>query len=316
VRRARGFSLTELIVSLAVAALVVAGAFQLHLSFNRQSQRQRQSAELSQTLRVAMQLLERAVRSAGRGLPSTHALTARVGAGCTPVTYYGFQFSNDNGYNDPKTTFSDPALPDGDPDWFRVVAADDSPAVYAGSDGDAVRFVAATPPGWQPGDLFLVVPDQAQPPSPCALACRGPYEVGAISVGRIEIRSDGCYGARLPSCAGPGSALRRFSGGSTVYRVDRSGRVPTLTMRSAPFGTPVTDATYRWIPLAPGIEDLQVAVVLADGTTCTDADDPRACNFGQAVAVRLTLVGRSAGAESEATRRSITSLVQLRNYAP
>jgi len=284
------------VASLAVAALVVAGAFQLHLSFTRQSQAQRQSAELQKTLRVAMQLLERAVRSAGRGLPSTHALTARVGAGCTPVTYYGVQYSNDNTYNDPKTTFSDPAIADRDPDWLRVVAADDGEAIYTGGSGRELRVSSTTPPSWRPGDLFVVVPDAASV-----------YEIGASSPGQIELGTGGCYDARLPLGVVAGSALHRFPSGGTVYRVDTSGAVPKLTMRSAPFGTPFDDATHKWIPLAEHIDDLQIAVVLADGTTCTDADDPRACNFSSAVAVRLTLGARTT---------SLTSLVQLRNYAP
>ena len=316
-RRARGFSLTELIVSLAVAAFVVAGAFQLHLSFNRQSQRQRQGAELQQTMRLAMQLLERAVRSAGRGLPSTHALAARIGTSCVPATYYGVQFSNDNGYNDPKTTFWDPAARDDDPDWLRVVSADEATAVYSGSDGDALLYSAVTPPVWQPGDLIHVVPDELRPPSACALAAAAPLEVSAVSAGRIQIRADGCYAARVPACATHGATLRRLSASSTVYRVDTSGASPKLTMRTAPFGTPFADAAHPWIPIADGVEDLQIAVVLADGTVCSDADDPRACDFGRAVAVRLTLVARSAGSFGGAPlRRSLTSLVQLRNYAP
>jgi hypothetical protein len=112
-------------------------------------------------------------------------------------------------------------------------------------------------------------------------------------------------------------------------------------MRTAPFGTPFSDATYEWIPLADGIEDLQLAVILADGTVCNHVDDPRACNFAHAVAVRITLVGRSSsplqgvppsalgGYEDEPAtmppsgslatsflRRAVTSTVQLRNYAP
>jgi prepilin-type N-terminal cleavage/methylation domain-containing protein len=341
-KRARGFSLVELMVGVALSGLVVAGAFEMHLSFNRQSQRQQQVAELQQTLRVAMQLIERAIRTAGQGLPSSHAIRALVGSGCTPVAYWGFQYSNDNTYRDPKTTFSDPAVADTDPDWFRVVAADDAGetgATYAGCNGAEVQLLSARAQRWQPGDLFLVVPDGSQPPSTCALACARPYQVTGAAPGMVEIQHgerscydpapglDGCLGGngRPHGCAGPGATLRHFSGGGTVYRImtaadqgDPSGLVsPKLTMRTAPFGTPFDDAAYQWTPLADGIEDMQLAVLLADGTVCDAVDDPSACNFANAAAVRVTLVGRSSSPlQGDYLRRSATATVQLRNYAP
>ena len=258
-----------------------------------------------------MQLIERAIRTAGRGLPSSHALTALVGSNCAPTRSYGFQFSNDN------------------PDWFRVVAADnldDAGATYAGGSGADVRFWSQRAQRWQPGDLFFVVPDQTQPPSACALACARPYEVtgGAPGVVQIEHGGGSCYnpapgadgclaGSGRPNgCAGPGSRLRHFAGGDTVYRVVTSANQTKLTMRTAPFGTPLDDPAYKWIPLADGIEDMQLAVVLADGTVCDGAkSDPAVCNFGNAAAVRVTLVGRSSD-----VRRAVTTTIQLRSYAP
>lgn len=252
---ARGYSLVELMVGLALAALVLAGAVQMHWSFNRQAQRQQEIAELQQTLRTAMKILERAVRSAGRGLPSSHALT------CTPL--HGFQFSDDN------------------PDSMRVVAADDE-AILASRDGSDLRFWAARAQSWQPGDLLLG--DEECGTWEIARGFTGTPTQSAP--GSVAVRKR-CDSARDDCRAG--AALHHFSARGTVYRVT-GGKL----MMS-------TDDT-KWIPLADGIEDLQIAVVGADGAICDDA---------RAAAVRLTLVGRS-----PTTKRSLTSLVQLRNYAP
>ena len=206
----RGYSLVELMVGLALAALVLAGAVQMHWSFNRQAQRQQEIAELQQTLRTAMKILERAVRSAGRGLPASHALA------CT--TLHGFQFGDDN------------------PDSMRVVAADDD-AVLASRDGSDLRFWAARAQSWRPGDLLLG--------DDC-----GAYEIvrgftgtpTQNAPGTVAVRNR-CDGARDDCRAG--AALHHFSGRGTVYRVD-GGK---LTMSSD---------EHKWIPLADGIEDLQI----------------------------------------------------------
>jgi hypothetical protein len=153
-------------------------------------------------------------------------------------------------------------------------------------------------------------------------------------------------GART-GCAKRGSSLRHFSPGGTVYRImppseqgsDAAHISPKLTMRSAPFGTTVNDPSYPWTVLADNIEDMQIAVILTDGTVCMKDDSPATCNFANAAAVRVTLVGRSSspiagapptpqgGYEDEPTqplpplpdnllRRSMTATIVLRNVAP
>ena len=366
-KRARGFTLIELMIAVALAGLVVGGALQLHISFTRQSQRQQAIAEIQQNLRVAMLLVEKAIRSAGQGLPSTHVLPALVGASCTPVNYYGFQYSNNNAYNDPVNPYytAGPNL-DTDPDWFRVIASDtmgDSGATFAGSNGTHIQFNASGSQVWNANDLFIVIPDSSQPPnlSTCAKNCAQPYQVTTGYSGKPTAGSPGdikvvpgqsCYdpppGQDLclnhpKGCAPPGAPLRHISGGGTVYRIMPASEQglgatvsPKLTMRSAPFGTASTDPAHPWTVLADNIEDMQIAVILQDGTVCNYIDDPSLCTFATAAAVRVTLTGRSAtvipgaslspmgGYEDAPTkigsqpdgfiRRSMTTTVVLRNY--
>jgi hypothetical protein len=164
-------------------------------------------------------------------------------------------------------------------------------------------------------------------------------------------------------CAHPGSPIRHLSSGGTVYRVmtsadqgDATGRTtPKLTMRTAPLGTSFGDPNYPWIPIADNIEDMQIAIIVGTGpnagSVCADGNSsiydtpppvggaagPTNCDFGNAAAVRVTLVARSAqpiqgvpstasgGYEDEPSqkstglnafylRRSMTATIQLRNY--
>jgi prepilin-type N-terminal cleavage/methylation domain-containing protein len=354
-RRARGFTLIELLVALALAGIVVAGAFQMHLAFNRQSQRQQQVTEMQQTLRVAMQLVERAIRQAGQGLGPTKSISG-FASNCTSTTYYGFQWSDGNAYTDPDTTYGTAGVVDTDPDWFRVVYSDtmsEDGVTYTQGNGVNISFVSQSPQSWNVGDLFVVVPDLSKvvggaSPS-CSYNCLTQvYEVTSAYTGTPTMAAPGmiknqnggsCYNpppgldkclsgnGRPNGCAGPGATLRHVSNGGIVYKimtpaeqgdtaaVGNTTVTPKLAMRQAVFGTSAT--AQQWIPIADNIEDMQIAVILADGTICGNGgsvvDDPRpgAANRCQLdidptkldangnviangpAAVRVTLVARS-----------------------
>src|SRR5260370_1616906 len=102
-RRCAGFTLTEFLIVNALAGMIVAGALILQASFHNQSRRQQQISEVQQTLRLAMLILERSIRTSGSGMGCGQmTLTANACAGA-PVNYYGFHYSDRNLY--PQTAF-------------------------------------------------------------------------------------------------------------------------------------------------------------------------------------------------------------------
>jgi hypothetical protein len=139
--------------------------------------------------------------------------------------------------------------------------------------------------------------------------------------------------------------VRHIAAGGTVYRVDPGAALPParstprLVMGQGPFGKPLTDRSFTWTVIAENIEDMQIAVILNDGTVwgsnpdTNNTDDPTRYEFRNIAAVRITLVGRSSSPVSGAgvslvggyedypnvkqtdgyLRRSLTSTIQLRN---
>lgn len=155
-RRSAGFTLIELLIAMALAGMVVAGALELHASFNRQAERQNMIAEMQQNLRVSMLILERAIRQAGYGIPMGQLNEAGTGA-TSPITrHFGFQFSQSNVYQDPITTFQKVArgaTADTDPDWFYVTYANNS-NVFLTSGATGQFTVKPTLPTAQDLSLF------------------------------------------------------------------------------------------------------------------------------------------------------------------
>ncbi len=332
----RGFSLIEVMVSLALGALVLAGAFGLHLTFNRQSQRQERIAEMQQTLRVARQVMERSLRGAGSGMEGG-ALQVNQCAGL-PITYYAVQFSNSNLYVTPKVTFDNNAGDtDNDPDWVQVVAADPMTAVGA-TDTNGVNTVVNDVTQFNLNDLFIVV-DVANKRD-CVYQVTGFDNSGGnrcANCGALQ-RNPGqsCVNVtpNLDPCANlKGAPVRKLSGTVATFRVDKTNpATPRLTASFTPIGQPAQFQT-----IAENIEDLQVALVMNDGRVCGQAgysvDDPALCDPTKARAVRFTLTARGSvaeqgvpastlgGVEDEPAtvmgdgylRRTVTAEVQLRN---
>lgn len=84
-----GFSLLELMVSLGIAGILMAGIFAVYHTQLRAHMTQQLTVEMQQNLRAAMQIMAREVRMAGYN-PTTSA-----GAGITTMLANSFQFTSD-----------------------------------------------------------------------------------------------------------------------------------------------------------------------------------------------------------------------------
>lgn len=324
----RGFSLVEVLVSLALGGLLVGGAFELNLAFNRQSARQQKVAEMHQTLRVSRQVIERALRNAGLGLQSGSLQMPGGALGCGQL--YPVQFFNRNAY--PPVVDSIANDVDLDPDWLMLVSSADTSeglgcplGSCGGNLGGALQPVRVamtedfTTLAAGGGNLVVVVDGTVPEPAPplpvprinCVLAITGINP--AAGPGQLTYAAPGCPGGPCNPVALPFPApVRKLNGtGSavpavTLLRVQRAGdpaiancpAPPCLMASFAGIGEPP-----RWQMVAEFIEDLQIAILLNDGRVCGtrdpgsgalySVDDPAICDPRAARAVRFSLTVRS-----------------------
>jgi prepilin-type N-terminal cleavage/methylation domain-containing protein len=342
-RRERGFTIVEILVSLALAGLLAAGALQMYSAFHRQGLRQQQIAEMQQSLRVADQVLARALRGAGAGLNGGLLSVTTCSAGT--VNYFPIQFSNSNAYTDlPKTSFdSTVGGADMDPDWIRVVGSTPGDFTPVTDDNGANLTNVCDTSKFQVGDFFVVVnrnSDPAQRFSCLRLVTQitnaGGRKCGPNSGG---LQHNPGQGQCINPPPGQDDCLRnttfptvvfRASNQMAVFRIDNTTdpRTPRLMVSYSPPGE-----AAAWRVVADNIEDLQIALLLDNGTLCDSVDDPVLCDPRRARMVRYILVarssspvpgfnlGRARGFEDEPTsatsdgylRRSVASVIQLRN---
>jgi prepilin-type N-terminal cleavage/methylation domain-containing protein len=343
-RRAAGFSLIEMLVALGLAGLVVAGAFQIQGSFARESRRQDEVADVQQTLRLVMTLLERNIRASGVG---EQAGFLRLHGCAATQDIYTFQYFNNNSNFPPTPAGYDSTAndADNDPDYFRVIVPIASTNL-ATQEAAAGLTVKGDLTGWAPGDLISVYKPNPTAPLSCV---REITSVNAAS-GVIGHSSPGsrypcanplneglCAGAALLAGAcctltGVTSAPVRRYRDELVFRiippVGTSRDAPKLVMMQVPIQQ-YTGGT--WQVVAENIEDMQIALIGKNGSVCNSVDNPAMCNPALAAAVRITLVARTnnsratestlggfedrpaAAAADNFIRRSVTSEIQLRN---
>ncbi len=85
-RRARGFSMVELMVAMTVGLVIMGGAMELFKSGMSATMMVTEQAEMQQNVRAALNLVTRDINMAGSGLPSG-GLALPYGVGATPSFY-------------------------------------------------------------------------------------------------------------------------------------------------------------------------------------------------------------------------------------
>ena len=343
-QRRRGFTLVEILISLGLAGLIVAGAFQLNNSFSQQARRQNQIADVQQSLRLVMNILEHSIRSAGSGLSGNLMRFT----GCSTTDLYGFQYYNTNTFPPVAGTFDTNAGDnDPDPDWFRVLVPEPGQYLITADTGSASTILGGPLTDWAAGNLFVALQPGSQ-----TLSCVREVSSVAPSSNTVVHNSPGsqfpCANPALETVAsGPADLVtcglagiaanpvpvRRFAT-ETIYRIwtPAAGSLdpPKLVMARPPINH-LTNVT--WTVVAENIEDMQIALIMKNGSICNHVDSPTLCNPTAISAVRVTLVGRSTttiqglasgktgGYEDRAEvattdgylRRSLTAVIQLRN---
>ena len=306
----RGFTLAEMMISLVLSLLVLSGASGLYTSLVRAHQRQNATVELEQTLRIASQVIARALRGAGNGLGggTLQLYNGTVNRNCPPdfshtqtSCYYPVQFSNSNGYPTDNLdanargmtpTYTDSNTSDGDtdPDWLRVVALDNTSPERAAPKAAAVTSLGegSAPIGPCTIGVGLCVIDNR------GFSVNQPFYFVSTKAGFL-----GACARELTSSPEPAPTLTAAAGmlphslagllnlnpatencldkTGPVYHAERSALFRVDTGGAAPRlmmsqRRPGTDPTGSWQLLAENIEDLQFALIMLDGTVCNSTD--------------------------------------------
>jgi type II secretory pathway pseudopilin PulG len=323
--RQRGLTVVEMMISIGLGGLLLTGAFELQTAFNRQSRRQHQVADMQQSLRVARQMIERALRSAGAGLQGG---TFRVDGSCSGQTvYHGVQFSNAGAtqatFPVAKTVFdTNPADADTDPDWLQVITTDGNAGGTTTVQGAAGVNVCITDPSkFAAGDLFLITDPTGGTPVSCVHLLTGFSNATGCCPGtgnQCALRyspGGNCYNqpGGSPCLAGgnlSGRQVRRLPANAvSVFLVERTRAGQCVNPPCLMLGTGRIAQAPAWQLVAEGIENLQVALVMNDGRVCGTRDPASlafnstdcitgagCCDPSRARAVRFTITVRSSEA--------------------
>ncbi|WP_140634501.1 PilW family protein [Methylibium rhizosphaerae] len=319
-RRARGFGLVEMMVALALGLLIVGGAIAIFLGSRQVSRSTDDLSRIQEGGRFAFELMSRELRESGStpcGASKGEYTNAPDAPGWVkvssiipaPETKWWALWNPVWGYGG-STEFT--GMPFGAAIGARVPGTDAIETRSSMGGGESVAEAAAG------GDLILKATAKADDlkAGDIAVACDVDnghvFEVTDASGLNIKMGSLGQGSMK------PGSVVARLH--ATAWYVGQTGRAATggrALFRATPTGTQ---------EVIDGVQDMQVAYMVAESGQYVDASLVPATSWGQISAVRITLtlqgpqanVATNAAGSSVDDRitRTFTHTVALRNLIP
>lgn len=280
--REHGFTLTELLVTMAIMGLIILGMFAVYLNMQRTTYNQSEIVDTQQSLRVATDLMSKDVHMAGF-LTLTN-ITA-VAPGSDADTLNLVTASSDYIY----VTLNDEQIILGG----KVVSDD---VVINVTSAEQLDFLNV-------GDVVRIFrPNDGSQPLPNV------FTVAAINDGRSDASQP-----RVTLNGFNNATPLNFVGGDILARVNAGGPDPSTVSWSLNSGNlqRVVDGGFKTDIVANNIDSLQFDYLLNDET---QVSLPAANELEDIVAVRITMTVVVANQTDQATRlRSVSSLFRIKN---
>lgn len=277
----KGFTLIEILVSLAILGIVLAGIYSVYTMQHKSYIVQEQVANMQQNERIALQMITRDIRMAGLGLPAPELGINDFGDGVgfdgsdtITIAYYVFNPDNSNGgrtqINGDTGDITPPSSVNLPVDSTTGFAAGDWVLINSTDIGDTSHYALICITGIDAGAL-VHVPGGV---GPCASAQNFVYPIGGFIKARVKKIN--------PSGAGSESGIIAYALAVDGYVLTRS----------------VNGGAAQ--PLADNIEDMQFAYGFDsdnNDTVDTWVNDLNALPAGTTMdelrEVRVTLVART-----------------------
>ncbi len=299
-RDSRGFTLTELVVTMFLSTVIAIGAFHIHATFTASLNRQDEISRIQGTMKITRAMLERKIRPAGA------AMVGVVTTACNTQHAVGpFTFHNNNSF----PVVDDSALGgiDNDPDWFEVVSANMPNSTYvttttAVSSRSLPVFNGSL---MRPGGLIGL----RNANGVCIFALTGTTNT-SVSYAASGNPLATCLntGGGVTNCEGSSLQATNMStgdqvidmSGSFALRIDNSKPARPVLQMAAGIVPGSHQSLYDWKAVAVNVEDMQIALHLdttvpADGMgdIWINSRDLASTEIMNVRAVRISMVLRS-----------------------
>jgi len=286
----RGLTLTELLIAMFIASILVAGIYRVFLSTQRTYTVQDQVVDMQQNVRIAINRMMREIRMAGYGAVSS-------------LCAEGWKA-------DAMTTVYHIVTPGNTPDAVTLVGGFDLATTVAALHDDRTKIYLASTAGFEPTDTG----------SGKQYICLNGLETHRIKTISSAITPEKGYEVELDS-----ALTEVHKAGEAVYR----GEAITYSQSVRDDGVPVLNRTVEGTrsEVAENIEALEFTYVMSDKTVKNGAQlhanqtysDP--LSYVNIRAIQVRLVARTKLQDPAVTtgdgyrRRELTSTIHLRNLS-